>query len=147
MEHSKPMMVDVKDGTTGEPYRGEFTFRLALTRRQAMFADQVRRGLIGPTPEGTEPLANVQTECYILGQLAARVVDSPKWWQDSDSGRDLTAYNVVLEVYNKALEAEENYKKSFAKEAVAATKKLKEKKKPDTVVTNDQEEDDDAPTL
>ena len=141
METTKVMSVDVRDEETGDNYRGDFSFRCLLTRRQRMFADQVRRTILGPSPEGSDATNAVHTEAYILGQLSVRVVDAPNWWTNSDSGRDLNGYNVILAVYDAAISVEEAYKKSVNKDSVEASKKLKEKKKPvgePTVVSDDE---------
>lgn len=127
METSKPVEINVVGEETGRVYKGAFTFRGTQTRRQRLYADQVRRRALGPSPEGTEPLPNVNTDAYVIGQCAARVVDAPKWWQESDSGMDLDDSNVILAVYEAALKVEEEVKSALSKDAEKVAKKLKDK--------------------
>lgn len=128
METSKPVEINVVGEETGRVYKGAFTFRGTQTRRQRLYADQVRRRALGPSPEGTDPLPNVNTDAYIIGQCASRVIDSPKWWQESDSGMDLDDSNVILAIYEAALKVEDEVKAELSKESDKAVKKLKEKK-------------------
>jgi hypothetical protein len=128
METSKPVEINVVCEESGRTLKGTFTFRGTLTRRQRLYADQVRRRVLGPSPEGTDPLPNVNTEAYIIGQLAARVVDAPKWWQESDSGMDLEGWNVVLTVYDAALQVEDGVSGELKKDSEKAAKKLKDRK-------------------
>lgn len=131
MEMTKVLSVDVTD-RYGEKFRGDFVFKTVLTRRESAFADQVRRQILGPSPDGTQPLPATHNDAFMLGQLSARVVDSPIWWKNSDLGRDILDPNVIAAVYDKALEAEESVTKSVQKDAVEATKTLKAKKPKET---------------
>ena len=128
METSKPVEINVVGEDTGRVYKGEFTFRGTLTRRQRMYADQVRRRVLGPSPEGQQALGNINTEAFIIGQLAAMVSDAPLWWQESDSGLDLDDWNVVLGVYDAALKVQDGVNADLKKDSEKVAKKLKDKK-------------------
>ena len=128
METSKPVDLNVVGEDSKRVYKGSFTFRGTLTRRQRLYADQVRRRALGPSPEGTEPLPTAQTDAYMIGQCAARVMDAPVWWQESDSGMDLDDNNVLVAVYDAALKVEDEVKGLLSKDAEKVTKKLKDRK-------------------
>lgn len=128
METSKPVEINVVGEETGRTWKGEFTFRGTLTRRQRMYADQVRRTVLGPSPEGQQALGSINTEAFIIGQLAVMVADAPKWWQESDSGLDLEDWNVVLSVYEAGLKVQDGVNADLKKDSEKVAKKLKDKK-------------------
>jgi len=127
METSKPVSISCVGNKTGKPYNGSFTIMTVTTNRIDFQADLRRRQILGPSPDGTPPAANLQWKAFMLGQLFARIQTSPSWWESSDYGLDLEDDNVVTEVYNKLLEAEEEAEKAIKDDAKKALKKLANK--------------------
>ena len=118
--------IDVKGGS-GENYKGVFEVKTSLTRSDRFRADQIRRQIIGPTPDGTAPLPALQTEAYMTGVVAVRVIKGPKWWEDSNNGLDLEDPEVVLALFDKMLELDEKKNQSLKEEAGKTLQKLKKK--------------------
>ena len=113
---------------SGENYKGIFEVKTKLTRAERFQADQMRRQILGPSPEGTPPLPALQTEAFILGQLAAHVVKAPKWWTDTgNNGLDLDESSVIFALYDKVLESISKENKALKDEADKTLKKLKKK--------------------
>lgn len=97
--------VNVIGEQTGTPYIGDFTIKLHLTKREQLRADMIRRETLGPSPLNSEPAAKLQTDAFILGQLAVRVEKAPKFWLDSNAGLDLPEGddNLLYELYDQIL--------------------------------------------
>lgn len=115
---------------SGRAYTGDFTIKSSITRQERFRADQVRRDILGPLPEGQMPLPALQTEAYILGQLAVRVTEAPGWWFDGGTVGGLKIeddYNVILAVYDEILKIDEKKNQKLKKDSEEALKKLTEK--------------------
>lgn len=121
--------INVVGEESGRAFTGDFKVKCSLTRQDRFRADQVRRDIIGPLPEGQMPLPQLQTEAFILGQLAVRIIDSPDWWADSGSigGLKLQDYNVILSIYDKVVELDEKVAQKLKKDTEEALKKMSQK--------------------
>jgi hypothetical protein len=112
---------------TGKVYSGEFTVRTSLSFRQQALADEIRRNIIGGNPQFVAPgIANV---AFMAGQLAVRVVDAPKWWEEvGEGGIDLQDGNVLQKIFEQAVKADSDRKTKIQEEADKAETSLKKKK-------------------
>jgi len=128
METTVKFSISVTGEDSGKPYSGDFTVKTMITRRERFQADAIRRDIIGPVPEGQSVVPSLQTEAFIHGQLAVRLMDSPKWWVDAGNGLDLEDYNVILTVYDKVIELDNAKMADMQKESEEALKKLASKK-------------------
>ncbi len=127
MKTSKVISVNVVGDSTGRSYSGDFTVKMVMTQRDEFHADLRRRQILGPSPDGTPPASKLQWDAFMLGQIQARTVESPKFWQDSDFGMDLEDSNVATAVYNEILKAEDEFKSEILKDSEEALEKLKKK--------------------
>jgi hypothetical protein len=109
----------------GHHFNGAFTVKTVLTRADRFLADQVRREIIGPSPEGHAVPAALQGEAFMLGQLRVRVVKAPEWWTNSRNGLDMEDGRVIGEIFNLALQKEDEYRQSIKKDAEKALEQLK----------------------
>jgi len=125
MKTSEVFSVNIVGTSTNRSYSGEFTAKTTMTMKDQFAADLKRRQVLGPSPDGTPPAANLQFQAYMIGQLFVKIIDAPKWWQDSNFGLELEDMNVVTELYNSVLELEEKTSKAFEEEADQALEKLK----------------------
>ena len=48
-----------------------------------------------------------------LAHLKFTIFEAPEWWTESKSGAELYDQNVILEIYNKCVEFEANWKKKI----------------------------------
>ena len=125
MKTSEVFSVNIVGANTKRVYTGEFTTKTTTTMKDEFASDLKRRQVIGPSPDGTPPSANLQWQAYMIGQLFVKLTDAPKWWQDSNGGLDLEDMNVITEVYNAVLEAEDKVIKALDAESEEALEKLK----------------------
>lgn len=122
MENSKVIELSTTGNVTGKPYVGSFRAKGILTRRDQFLADAARRRIIGPNPGDALPA--LQGEAYMLGQLSVRLVQAPDWWLAAANGELLEDGNVIAEVYELALQAENDLKKEINEAAKVALEKL-----------------------
>lgn len=128
MISSDVFSVNIVGEDSGRIFIGDFTVKLSLTRADRFKADQLRREILGSSPDGQEPLPAMQTEAFILGQLSVRIIKAPTWWEESNNGLELEDYNVIITLYDKVLELEEKKRKEIKKESEKALKQLSEQK-------------------
>ena len=99
--------VSIEGDTTFKRYEGQFTVRCVLTmgQKHAMEMDKTR--LLGNYNYPTDSLAGL---AEIFANLKAKVVDGPEWWKQSLGGTSIKDENVLIDVYNKAQEAEKTWR-------------------------------------
>lgn len=129
MKTSKVISVSIVGDRTGRNYNGQFTTKTVSTMKDEFQADLRRRQVIGPSPDGTPPASNLQWRAFMIGQISTKVLDAPKWWIDSYDGLELEDSNVITELYEAVLKAEEEITEDIKKESEEAMDKLKKKKK------------------
>ena len=110
---------------TGNPFNGTFKVKTLLSRREEFIADERRRSIVGTLANGVAP--SLGGEAFMQGQLFVRIVEAPKWWEDSDSGLDLKDLNVIVAVFNAAMKAEKDRKDKVKDDSQKALKKMTKK--------------------
>ncbi len=116
--------IDIQGELTGDFYRGVFKIRTRLSHRDALRRDQIRRELLGSSPEAASPRAVSIAD--VMSELAVRVIEAPSFWTSNGDGLDLPDDAPVAEVYKKTLEAVETAKNAIVKAGDEALKALKE---------------------
>lgn len=123
METTATFTVNEIGEETGMPYSGEFKIKTTLTRMDRFIADRRRRELLGgDNPDQAAPV--LQSDAFMLGQLAVRVLAAPKWWTDSLGGTLLEDGNVIDKVFEMAIIKEKERKDQLKKQAQEALDKL-----------------------
>lgn len=124
--HEKSVHIDVVGNQTNERFRGDFTVKTLLTNSELLEA-----ALAIDRMGGGSTTLPVGYSLFIraLAELDVRVVDAPKWWKDSQGGRNLLDQNVVTEIYSAALKAATDYKAELDKAAEKVEKATKEAEK------------------
>jgi hypothetical protein len=110
--------IKVKGEETGETYSGEFTVLTVLNIGQKI---EVEREKSRIRMDYTNPTPDLIIYSHYLANLAVRVIDSPKWWKDSNNGLAIDDENVIAEIHAKTVEAQENWKKALKKKAKEKT--------------------------
>lgn len=120
METTVEFKINEVGDDTGNPYTGTFKVKTLLDRKDRFLADERRRAIIGSN--AADALITLQEEAFILGQLSVRVVDGPRWWKDSNNGLLLEDGNVIVKLYEIALQKELERKEKIREEAKEAVK-------------------------
>lgn len=95
---------------SGETFQGSFKVKCFLTPIDLIKADRLYRELLG---EITPHLATTEAQnlCFALSQLKYRIVKAPAGWKNQEIDGGHLDTNVVIEVLNKAIEAQSMYQK------------------------------------
>jgi hypothetical protein len=110
---------------TGEKWLGKFKCKLRLSHRDTLAKDNLRRQLLGGSPElATERASSL---AFIASELSVRLVDAPAWWKAADNGLDLADDNVMAEVYSNCVRLERELFDKTHKKAEDASDELKKK--------------------
>jgi hypothetical protein len=112
--------------TTSKRYSGSFTIKCVLNNFEA--TEVILRS---DRYNGGSQTLPVQTALFnrAIAELELRIKSSPDWWSKSDSGRLIYDQNVVFELFNKALEAQQEWKERLSNEASKSEGKSKKSKK------------------
>lgn len=106
-----------KGERTKTRYEGKFTVRCILTMQEivdvGLKIDELNRGSKTLAP-------GVGLINRAFAELDIRVLKAPSWWKDSNNGRDLLDLNIVLGVFEKAMDAETEFSTRLEKAAEEA---------------------------
>jgi hypothetical protein len=123
LETSKQFDISAIGDETGAHFSGTFKVRTILSRRDQFVADQRRRSILGADAQSAMP--GLIGEAFMLSQLYVRIIEAPKWWQDSDGGLELKDPNIISQLFDSTMKAVESAKQELLKEADEAKAKLK----------------------
>ena len=99
--------IDVVGDTTFKKYDGQFTCRCVLTMGQKHAMELEKTRLLGNYANPTEDLVGI---AIIFANLRAKVTDGPEFWKQSQGGTSIKDENVLVEIYNKILKAENEWR-------------------------------------
>lgn len=122
MSNSEQFTIDVLGETSGKAWKGVFKTKLRLSHRDQLRMDEIRRDLLGKSPEHASPRAHNQAE--IFSTIAAHLTEMPQWWTMEGNGLDLEDDNVVGEVYGRILQAKTDALAKLKAEGEAAKVEL-----------------------
>lgn len=111
MESGLPGMIhefeiNVVGEETNERYQGAFKYKrpnIGLRRQIKIYQDELNNG-------STTLDENTQGLNFIISHLHFTLLEFPKWW---NGGIDLYDENVVLAIYQKVLDFEEEFRKKI----------------------------------
>lgn len=99
--------IQIKGEESQIVWAGKFMFRRPTLRERAAIAALEARLNMDLTT--IDPDARALNEA--LATLRFTLKDYPDWWKDTSYGDDLYDANVVIEIYNKCMEFEANWRK------------------------------------
>ena len=99
---------------TKKRFVGDFTFKCVLNNAESMQA-----AIMADRYNGGSTTLPTEVALYnrATAELELRIKSSPKWWSDSDSGRTLMDRGIVFELFNKAMDAQIQWKEKLTEEA------------------------------
>jgi hypothetical protein len=123
----KSVTVNITGNLTKTNYVGEFLFKTMLSSSDQFLIARKRKQLVGDNKDEDLPLV-LRQKAIIISELAARIVSAPDWW--TNSGSDLLDDNVLMDLFEKALEVEQEELAKLQGNASEAKAKL------ETIVDN-----------
>lgn len=124
---------------TKQTYLGDFKAKCLLTPLEKISADREYRELMGENiimaSDETKKLA------FALSQLKYRLIEYPPFWDNRTiGGGHIQDSNIIAEVFNKAIEAEEKYIETKVNEAKEIEKRLQNAIKKKHIEKSEEEE-------
>src|SRR5271166_3321990 len=95
--------ISVVGETTGQSFSGIFRVKNRLSHREQLVRDETRRQILGNNSESASPRA--MDQALVFSEIAAHLIEAPKFWELSDGGLDLEDDNVIRAVYDGVIKA------------------------------------------
>lgn len=113
--------------STGDSYSGLFKVSTILGPFDHINANKLQRQLLGEHSIVADDLS--RQYAFMLSQLHYRIISGPLWWKSAliVDGAHIKDENVLIEILNNALEAEETYRAEQKQLFDTNIEKLKEK--------------------
>ena len=101
--------------TSMESFSGKFRVRTMLSPLNHIKANKLMRQLLGDHALIADELS--RQYAFMLSQLHFRVISGPNWWKSDTEvdGGHIKDLNVLSEILNKSLQAEEEYREKQKK--------------------------------
>lgn len=122
-DNEVPFSLDEVGAISNESFKGEFKVKKALSFRESLQKDQIRRDLLGDT-NGSPASYEAQEYATMLSELRVRLVDPPAWWKEANNGAELRDENVLLKVWSETVTIVNAFLESKKAAVEAARKKL-----------------------
>ena len=97
---------------TNTTYMGVFRVKTIVSPMDMIRADRLYRELIGSV---NPHMASKETQnfAFALSQLKVRILEAPDFYKNSDLDGSHLDSNILIDIINKSIDAEEEYKKQI----------------------------------
>ena len=125
-KNEKQFTVEVEGDMTKQIYRGDFVCICVPTLKQKadMSIMEARLNADLATLD-----AGARSLHAMIAQTSVRLISSPDWWLASDGGRHLLDLSVMIEVFSKCIQAQNDWLKGVWKKEEKIEVKVDEPKK------------------
>lgn len=110
----KSFIFESTGDTTAKKYDGEFKVKCTLNMMDKRLLEiekcAIRADIKNPTGE-------LVAYATILATLRIRIEDSPEWWKQSNGGYDLLDENIIVDLFDKVMEKETEWREELQKQA------------------------------
>jgi hypothetical protein len=113
--------ISLTGDVTGDKWFGKFKCKTFLSHRDQLASDRIKRELLG----AGDAERGAVNRAHIFAQLRVRLVDAPDWWKASDGGLDLVDDNVLVEIFEQTMKAENDALAEIQKKSETAKDELK----------------------
>lgn len=100
--------INVEGEISGESYMGTFTVKGSLSPLDTIKSDRRYRELMGKDLQYATDHASQLA--FSLAQLGQRIVESPDWWKNEEINGGHVDENVILSVFELAIDCEKEYR-------------------------------------
>ena len=112
---------------TGKRYEGQFSVKCVLNIAQKHALELEKTRLLGNFANPTDGLSGL---AVLLSNLRHRISDGPEWWKQSSGGSSLEDEDVLIELYDKVMAAEVEWREKLKKKAAAKKPQKQDQQKP-----------------
>lgn len=99
--------ISVEEPNTKQKLEGNFTYKRPSLGKELAIQTTVARSVGDVQGLSSE----VKGMFFIIAFLQHCIVSAPDWWKNSNSGQDLYDATVVLQIYNKCKEFDDQFEK------------------------------------
>jgi len=117
----KNITVTLTGDVSKETFRGDFLVKTMLSHNDQFLVARKKRELLGDNKISDLPLV-LQQKSLIISELSARVLQAPSWW--GSDGSELIDNNVLVAVFEAAIEAEDEVMKKLQGDGQEAKRDL-----------------------
>jgi hypothetical protein len=103
--------------TTGKEYAGRFTVHCVLNMARKHLLELEKTRLLANFLNPTDGLVGIAS---ILAHLRTKISDGPEWWKQSDGGADILDEDILIKLFQKCAEKEQEWKAAVKAKAKAA---------------------------
>ena len=118
-KNEKTFEFDQEGLITGKKYDGKFTVKCILNMFDKREVELEKARLKADTANPTNLLTSIS---HILANLRVRIIKAPTWWEQSLGGFDILDEDVVIELYDKVMQQEEEWHKDLKAKSEALSK-------------------------
>jgi hypothetical protein len=124
-KNEKSFEVDIVGDDTFVKYKGEFTTKcvLNMSGKHALELEKTRL-----MADYANPSSGLRGIAITLSTIRAKIAKSPDWWTKLDQATEILDENVVLYIYDKCVQAEDEWRAKVKKQAEASKKEDEEEK-------------------
>ena len=125
-ESTATFFVKMESSSSKETFTGKFKVKCIISPLEYIYSDNLYRELIGKhNPHLVSDYVNQL--CFALSQLKYRVIESPSWYKNESGGVDggNVDDSILLYVYEKSAEAEQEYRKKIEERYENAKEEVK----------------------
>ena len=116
-KREKTFLIDMIGEETGEVYKGEFTIMCILDMGGKHAEELEKTRLMADFANPSNGLLGIS---ITLAKLRARIIDGPKWWENSNGGSTIMDEDVIGHLYDECLRLEKEWRENLKKKAEEA---------------------------
>ena len=125
-KREKTIHIDMTGLETGVHYKGDFVVRtvLSMSGKHALELEKTR--LMADYANPSRGLVGIS---ITLSNIRAKTIKAPEWWVELGDGSEVLDEEVVLEIYDQIMQAENEWREAITKKAKKDTEELEEEEK------------------
>lgn len=113
-KREKTISIDIVGETTGEHFKDDFVVHTVLNMASRHALELEKSRLLGDSLNPTRMLSNISIS---LATVRHHIIKAPDWWTELGAGSLILDENVILDIYDKIVEAEREWRESIKKKA------------------------------
>ena len=111
-KNEKTLDLDIEGFVTGVKYQGQFIVKCILDIAGNHALEMEKTRLQADYANPTDGLAGISE---YLAEIRARTIKAPDWWTNNSNGYTIIDQNVLIQIFNKCKEAEQQWKDDLKK--------------------------------
>jgi hypothetical protein len=125
-KREKTFTLEIVGEESGILYKGEFTVRsiLSMSGKHSLELEKTR--MMADFANPSRGLAGISIS---LATIRVKLIKAPDWWYELGDGADILDENVIIELYDRTVLIENEWRNSVAKQAEESKKEQEKENK------------------